>query len=173
MTNWTVSNRPAWMRQSVNKKGRLSLRGNNGWAGQPVVSRTSVNPGKSDGKKNRVVVDRGMFASFSYKGNKDVDHVIFGGQAGAITKRANSVINFGNDKSKDVFEFANTTRTHGPFNHMQRFVVRNFGRGDEIRLQNIGRTFRFKDLRRFGDGVYGLNGVPLDKLRITLAKGLD
>ncbi|SBO41742.1 hypothetical protein [Cyanobium sp. NIES-981] len=160
------------MRQSV-KKGKFSLVGNNGWAGQPVVSRTRVSAGATDGDVNRVYVNRGMFASFNYRGNKDRDKVIFGGQAGAITKRANSVIDFGNDRVRDVFVFTNTTREHGPFNHMQRFVIKNFGREDVVRLRNINKTFRFNDLRSYGNGVYGFNGVPLDKLRVTLASGLS
>jgi hypothetical protein len=155
------------------RKGKLSLLGNDGWAGQSVVSRSTVRAGRSDGKVNRVLVDRGMFASFRYRGNEDRDKVIFGGQAGAITKRFNSVIDFGRDQVRDIFSFANNTRSHGPFNHMQRFVINNFGREDVIRLRNVGRTFRFRDLRSFGNGVYGLNGVPLDKLRINLSPDLS
>ena len=175
MSNWKVRNLPSWMGRRGSKNGsKLNLTGNSTWAGQPVVARVKINArGKGDGITNRVVINRAMAASWSYRGNGDRDKIIFGDQAGAITRRTNSVINFGNDKVRDTFVFTNTTRTHGPFNHMQRYVIRNFGREDVVRLRNVGRTLRFQDLRNFGNGVYGFNGVPLDKLRVSLASGLD
>lgn len=175
MSDWKVRGLPSWMGQSRSRNGsKLSLTGNRTWAGQPVVARVKIrNSGKGDGIINRVVINRAMAASWSYRGNQDRDKVIFGDQAGAITRRTNSVINFGNDTVRDTFVFTNTTRTHGPFNHMQRYVIRNFGREDVVRLRNVGRTLRFNDLRNFGNGVYGFNGVPLDKLRVSLAPGVN
>ena len=179
MSDWNVRNLPSWMSQRTSKNGsRLSLTGNGAWAGQPVVARVKIrNRGKGDGIANRVVINRAMAASWSYRGNLDKDNVVFGDQAGAITKRTRSVINFGNDDVRDTFVFSNTTRTHGPFNHMQNFVIANWGKQDRVVLRNIGgKTFTNKDLQSFGNGVYGFRGVPLDKLRITSlasASGLD
>ncbi|MFQ6538000.1 MULTISPECIES: hypothetical protein [Aphanothece] len=174
MSEFVISGLPGWISKSEKesrKASRLTLLGNaRTWAGQPVVARVKIKAkGKNgDGDVNRVVVNRAMAASWTYKGNADKDTIIFGAQAGAITKRTNSVIDFGNDKVRDTFAFTNNTRFHGPFNHMQRYVIRNFGKQDVVKLNNIGKTLRFKDLRSYGNGVYGFNGVPLDKLRITL-----
>ncbi|WP_198006427.1 hypothetical protein [Cyanobium sp. PCC 7001] len=187
------------MSKRENSRGVLKLSGNSGWAGKSVVDRTVINPGRVDGRPNKVVVDRGMFASLSYQGKDALvdptskavrkgrsalnsqfdpgskafrDVIIMKAQAGTISKRFNSVFDLGADKARDVWVFSNTTQKHGPFNHMQRIRIKNFGREDRIVLRNIGRTFRFKDLRRIGNGVYGLSGVPTDKLNITLVDGL-
>lgn len=200
MTDWKVRRLPSWMSQRENKRGVLRLLGRSGWAGQSVVDRTVINPGRVDGSRNKVVIDRGMFASLSYKGKDALvdptskafrrgktalnsqfdpsskafrDVIIMKGQAGTISKRQNSVFDLGADTAPDTWIFSNTTLKHGPFNHMQRIWIKNFGKEDRIVLRNIGgRTFRYKDLRRQGNGVYGLNGVPVDKLRITLVDGL-
>ena len=54
-----------------------------------------------------------------------IDKIILGGQAGAITKRANSVIDFGRDNVRDVFSFANNTYIF-PIS----FIIRSIGRID-------------------------------------------
>ncbi len=157
-----VSGLPNWINASLSSKGdRLILRGNNGWAGQPVINRIRI---RLKGPVSKVSIDRAMAASWSIKG---ADHIEFGPQAGAITKRVNSVIDFKGDGSHS-FSFANTTKEHGPFNHMQRFRVHNFGPKDVIELRNIGRTFRLDDLQSVAAGLYGLPGVPPTSLVVTL-----
>ena len=158
------------MNEKVGKRGsQLRLTGDRSWIGQPVIDRVGIrNRGKGDGITNRFVANRAMVASWNYRGNGDKDKVVFGNQAGAITKRANSVIDFGRDNVRDTFVFRNSVPGK-PFNHMQRFVIKNFGREDVVRLENIGQTFRFKDLRRFGKVTFGFEGVPIDKLRVNLA----
>ena len=159
-----VTGAPSWMRVSENKRGtRLKLRGNRSWAGQPVIDRVRIR--LRDGVTG-VSINQGMLAQVRVAGSRQGDRIVFGDQAGTITKRFNSIINFGKDNEKDVFTFRNTTREHGPFNHMQRIRITNFGREDVIRLQNIGRAFRFKDLERAGTNKWVLPGVSPASLEV-------
>lgn len=151
------------MSQSV-RKGRLILRGNNSWAGQPVINTVRV---KLTDEVTGVNADRAMMASWRFTGNEQKNQFIFGPQAGAITKRTNSIIDFGRDKVRDKFVFTNNTKEHGPFNHMQRYVIKNFGRNDVIELRNIGRSFTASDLRSIGGGNYVLPGVSQYNLTIN------
>lgn len=117
-------------------------------------------------------VNNAMARNWIFKGSKASDLIDFQSAAGAITKRSQSVINFGKDEVRDRFFFTNNTRTHGPFNHMQRFVIRNFGREDRVTLRNIGRSFGFDDLVSYGNGVMGFRGVDPTKLRVVPIAGL-
>ena len=155
-----VSGTPSWVKESFNKKGTtLRLRGNKSWVSQPVVDRVRV---RLSDEISGVNVNRGMFAQFNVNGTKGRDKVIFGSQAGTITKRFNSVINFKKDNVRDTFVFTNTTKEHGPFNHAQRIVIKNFGKEDRIVLKNIRKTFNFRDVRNDGS----LPGVPVTSIRV-------
>ena len=153
-----VKNAPSWMNCSE-RNGKIKLIGQGNWAAQPVVDRVKV---KLTGKVRKLLVDKGMLASLNVRGTKKSDKVEFGAQAGTITKRTRSVISFGNDTAKDVFIFTNTTKSHGPFNHAQNIVIKQFGKEDKIKLKNIGKTFGYNDVR--GDG--SLPGVPVTAIKV-------
>ncbi len=117
-------------------------------------------------------VNNAMARNWIFKGSRGSDLIDFQSQAGAITKRSQSVINFGKDEVRDQFFFTNNTKTHGPFNHMQNFVIRDFGLQDRVTLRNIGRSFGFNDLVSYGNGVMGFSGVDPTKLRVVPISGL-
>jgi hypothetical protein len=153
---------PSWMTCEVverKKRGEIVMRGRPGWAGQPVVDRVRVT---LKGETNAVTIDQGMLAQLVVRGTKGADRITLGAQAGTITKRFTSRIQMGKDTARDVFTFTNTTASHGPFNHMQRVVVTEFGREDEIRLANVGRVIRYDDVQ--GDG--SIPGVPRLSIRV-------
>ena len=164
MRKFSTKGVPSWMNQRINRKrGTLVLRGNSTWVGQPVIDRVRV---RLDDKITGVNVNRAMGAQWRFIGNSQRNKFIFGDQAGAITKRFNSVMDFGKDNVRDTFVFTNTTQDKGPFNHMQRYVIKNFGEQDVIKLRNIGKTFRADDLIQTGKNRYKLPGVDSTKLRI-------
>ena len=153
---------PSWMTCEVverKKRGEIVMRGRPGWAGQPVVDRVRVT---LKGETNAVTIDQGMLAQLVVRGTKGADRITLGAQAGTITKRLTSRIQLGKDEVKDVFTFTNTTASHGPFNHMQRVVVSEFGKEDVIYLRNRGKRFGYSDVRSDG----GLPGVPVTSLRV-------
>jgi hypothetical protein len=153
---------PSWMTCEVverKKRGEIVMRGRPGWAGQPVVDRVRVT---LKGETNAVTIDQGMLAQLVVRGTKGADRITLGAQAGTITKRFTSRIQMGKDTARDVFTFTNTTASHGPFNHMQRVVVTEFGREDEIQLANVGRVIRYDDVQ--GDG--SIPGVPRLSIRV-------
>jgi hypothetical protein len=155
-----VQGKPAWLGCSVNARiEALVLHGASNWAGQPVVSRVKIQ--LSNGI-NKVKVDQAMAAQWTIVGSSAANRIVFGGQAGAITKNFNSVIDMGKDDVKDVFTFTNSAPGK-PFNHMQRFVVKNFGREDVIELKNIGKSFGYNDVQR--DGSL-LGGASVDSTRV-------
>jgi hypothetical protein len=140
----------------------IRFSGNVSWKGQPVVGRIKVRlSGKDD--VTGVRFDRMMQASYNVRGTRGRNRFVWGDQAGAITKRTNTVVNFGKDDAKDVLVFRNTT-PKSPVVHMQRFRIRNFGTGDVLRLKNLGMTVRQKDLRRMADGRYMIPGVDPTKM---------
>lgn len=99
-----------------------------------------------------------MARDWIFKGSRASGLIDFQSSAGAITKRSQSVINFGRDGVRDrFFFFTRNIRTHGPFNHMKRFVIRNFG---------------LNDLVSYGNGVMGFAGVDPNKLRVVPISGL-
>ena len=154
-----VRGKPDWLGCKVNpRKGVLVLSGARNWAGQPVVSRVKIKLGSGI---NKVNINKAMAAQWTIKGTTAQDRITFGSQAGAITKNHNSVIDLGNDAVKDVFTFTNSAPGK-PFNHMQRFVVKNFGKEDVIQLKNIGKSFGYGDVQRDGS----LPGVPLSTLKV-------
>lgn len=161
-----IIRKPDWVNASKNRRGNvLRLTGNASWAGQPVINELRLNLRKDD-DITRVKFDRMMQASYRIRGTQGRDRIIFGPQAGAITKRLRSVINFGKDDGvRDVFKFSNTVPGK-PFNHMQRIQLRNFGQEDVVKLQNIGRTFRWNDLVGIGDGRYAVPGVSTLALEV-------
>ncbi len=148
---------PDWVNVRFNRRGtKLKLRGNSSWKGQPVVGRIKVN---LKDEVTGVNFDQMMQASYRISGTKGRDRIVFKDQAGSITKRTRSIINFKEDDAKDKFVFKN--RVPGkPFNHMQRMVIKNFGREDVIVLKNIGRKFRYGDLQPAGVDEWTLPGVP-------------
>lgn len=154
-----VRAKPDWMRARVRRRGTtLQLRGNSTWKSQPVIDTVRV---RLRDDITRVNVNQAMAASWRIKGNKQKNKFVFGDQAGAISKRRDSIINFGNDNRRDTFVFTNTVPGK-PFNHMQRFKIKNFGMKDRIVLKNIGRSFGFKDIRPDGS----LPGVPRTSLQV-------
>ncbi|MFQ6537791.1 MULTISPECIES: hypothetical protein [Aphanothece] len=187
--SWTnLVSKPDWITASK-LKGKEStivqLRGNSTWLSQPVAWDATL---KVSGQKQRLKaakglikprdivtgyrIDNAMARSWKGIGSKGSDVFDFQANAGAITKRATSVINFKKDDAPDSFFFTNNTRTHGPFNHMQRFVIKNFGREDTVTLRNIGRSFGYSDLVSYGNGVMGFSGVDPTKLRVVPIQGL-
>jgi hypothetical protein len=157
-----VRNVPSWVNRKVNRKGVLRFSGNSTWKGQPVVGRIKVSlSGKDD--VTGVRFDRMMQASYDVRGTRGRNRFVWGPQAGAITKRVNTVVDFRNDEARDVLVFRNTTPKN-PVVHMQRFRVRNFGSNDIIRLKNLGITVRQRDLRRMGDGRFMIPGVDPSKM---------
>ena len=166
MTRPEISGVPSWMNVSYNKKRtRLNLKGNSTWAGQPVINDIKVTLRGRD-TVTGINIDRAMARSWRFNGTDGKNVFNFMSQAGAITKRTNSIINFGKDTVTDKFIFTNTT-PKDPFNHMQRFVIKNCGKEDEIILKNIGRTFTARDLRSMGGDKYSLPGVSPTKLTVV------
>ena len=155
-----IRSTPDWLTGRINnRKGRAQLRGNSTWKSQPVIDTVRV---KLSGRITDFNVNQAMAASWRIKGNKRSNRFVFGDQAGAITKRKDSVIDFGNDSKRDVLVFKNTVPGK-PWNHAQRFVIRNMGMQDRLVFKNVGRTFTFKDVRNDGS----LPGVPRTSFRVA------
>lgn len=118
-------------------------------------------------------LDRGIFTRWRFLGSKGSDSLEFGPQGHIISKQSGGVVDFRRDVAKDVFTFTNRidvakcSEKHGfkchPLNHLQRVVIKNFGREDEINLQ--GRIYRYTDV---SNGT--LPGVPVDRLRVELSR---
>lgn len=118
-------------------------------------------------------LDRGIFTRWRFDGSKGPDTLEFGPQGHIITKGSGGVVDFKRDSAPDRFTFINRidvekcSEKHGfrchPLNHLQRVVIKNFGKEDSIDLQ--GRIYRLKDVR--ADGT--LADVPPDRLRVELA----
>lgn len=145
-----VTGQPDWLKVKYNeKKGVISLRGDNSWIGQPVINRVKVT---LKGPFDTVKIDRAMLAQLTVR-NKGVDRpkVVLGSQAGTISKRFDSIIDFGKDHKKGVFVFKNTVPGK-PFNHAQRINIRNVKDSDKFILANIGQRFS-------GERMRNLNGV--------------
>lgn len=116
-------------------------------------------------------LNRGIFTRWHFKGSKGADTLEFGPQGHIISKQSGGVVDFKRDTAPDRFTFTNRidvakcSKKHGfpchPLNHLQRVVIKNFGREDVIDLQ--GRLYRYADVK---DGV--LPGVPVDRLRVEL-----
>lgn len=156
-----VFGNPSWMMCEVVGRKTLGIRliGRSDWASQSVVDQVRI---KLQDNVRSVFIDKGMLAQLTVLGTKGADQITLGAQAGTITKRLTSRIKLGNDSVKDVFTFTNNTRTHGPFNHAQRIVIEQFGKEDEIRLANVGRTIRYNDIQKDGS----ISGVPLLSIRV-------
>ena len=116
-------------------------------------------------------LDRGIFTRWRFRGSTGADSLTFGPQGHIISKQSGGVVDFRNDTAPDKFTFMNRidvakcSEKHGfqchPLNHLQRVLIKNFGREDTIDLQ--GRVYRYSDVR---GGL--LPGVPADRLRIEL-----
>jgi len=116
-------------------------------------------------------LDRGIFTRWRFDGSKGPDTLEFGPQGHIISKQSGGVVDFKRDTAPDRFTFTNRidvakcSEKHGivchPLNHLQRVVIRNFGREDVIDLQ--GKLYRYSDVK---GGA--LPGVPVDRLRIEL-----
>lgn len=157
-----VTGQPSWMTCELVPRKRLDqivMQGRSGWAGQPVVDRVRI---KLRGDVRSVAINRGMLAQLTVIGTKGPDRITLGSQAGTISKRFTSRIKLGKDNARDVFTFTNTTASHGPFNHAQRIVIQQFGKEDIIRLKNVNRVIRYKDIQ--GDG--SIPGVPRLAIRV-------
>lgn len=118
-------------------------------------------------------LDRGIFTRWRFDGSKGPDTLEFGPQGHIISKQSGGVVDFKRDTAPDRFTFTNRidvakcSEKHGfqchPLNHLQRVVIKNFGREDTINLQ--GKIYRYADVK---GGV--LAGVPVDRLRVELLK---
>jgi hypothetical protein len=116
-------------------------------------------------------LDRGIFTRWRFRGSTGADSLTFGPQGHIISKQSGGVVDFRNDTAPDRFTFMNRidvakcSEKHGfqchPLNHLQRVLIKNFGREDTIDLQ--GRVYRYSDVR---GGL--LLGVPADRLRVEL-----
>ena len=114
-------------------------------------------------------LDRGIFTRWRFDGSKGPDTLEFGPQGHIISKQSGGIVDFKVDSAPDRFTFTNRidvakcSEKHGfqchPLNHLQRVVIKNFGREDVIDLQ--GKIYRYSDVK---NGV--LNGVPADRLRV-------
>ena len=119
-------------------------------------------------------LDRGIFTRWRFEGSKGPDTLEFGPQGHIITKGSGGIVDFKKDTAPDRFTFTNRidvekcSEKHGivchPLNHLQRVVVKNFGKEDIIDLQ--GRIYRLKDVR--ADGT--LADVPPDRLRVEVSR---
>ena len=116
-------------------------------------------------------LDRGIFTRWRFNGSKGPDTLEFGPQGHIISKQSGGVVDFKVDSAPDRFTFTNRidvakcSEKHGfqchPLNHLQRVVIKNFGREDVIDLQ--GKLYRYSDVR---GGA--LPGVPVDRLRVEV-----
>lgn len=116
-------------------------------------------------------LDRGIFTRWRFDGSKGPDTLEFGPQGHIISKQSGGVVDFKRDTAPDRFTFTNRidvakcSEKHGivchPLNHLQRVVIKNFGREDVIDLQ--GKLYRYSDVK---GGA--LPGVPVDRLRVEL-----
>ena len=116
-------------------------------------------------------LDRGIFTRWRFDGSKGPDTLEFGPQGHIISKQSGGIVDFKADTAPDRFTFTNRidvakcSEKHGfqchPLNHLQRVVIKNFGREDVIDLQ--GKLYRYADVK---GGV--LSGVPVDRLRVEL-----
>ena len=116
-------------------------------------------------------LDRGIFTRWRFNGSTGPDKLTFGPQGHIISKQAGGVVDFRPDTARDVFTFTNRidvakcSEKHGiqchPLNHLQKVVIKNFGKEDIIELQ--GRRYSYNDVT---NGV--LPGVPADRLRVEL-----
>ena len=117
------------------------------------------------------LLDQGIFTRWHFDGSKGADVLSFGPQGHIISKQSGGVVDFKRDDAPDRFVFTNRidvakcSEKHGfpchPLNHLQRVVVKNFGREDQIILQ--GRIYRYGEVK---GGV--LPGVPVDRLRVEV-----
>jgi hypothetical protein len=139
-----------------------------------LVMRTATPRERSADPRKSVTgyyLDRGIFTRWRFDGSKGADTLEFGPQGHIISKQSGGVVDFKRDTAPDRFTFTNRidvakcSEKHGiqchPLNHLQRVVIRNFGREDVIDLQ--GRIYRYADVK---GGV--LPGVPVDRLRVEL-----
>lgn len=116
-------------------------------------------------------LDRGIFTRWRFLGSKGADTLEFGPQGHIISKQSGGVVDFRRDTAPDRFTFTNRidvakcSEKHGfpchPLNHLQRVVIKNFGREDVIDLQ--GKLYRYSDVK---GGA--LPGVPVDRLRVEV-----
>jgi len=141
-----------------------------------LVMRTAAPRARSADPRKSVTgyyLDRGIFTRWRFLGSKGSDSLEFGPQGHIISKQSGGVVDFRRDVAKDVFTFTNKidvakcSEKHGfqchPLNHLQRVVIKNFGREDEINLQ--GKIYRYTDV---SNGT--LPGVPVDRLRVELSR---
>lgn len=155
-----VTGQPDWLRVKYNERGGvIKLSGNNTWKDQPVIDRIQVT---LTDKFNKLIINKAMLAELRVR-NKGADKpkVIFGDQAGTITKRFDTIIDFGKNHEKATFVFKNTV-LGDPFNHAQRISIRNFGENDKIILKNIGEKFSYDRLKRFNGIIPGVSPLAIN-----------
>lgn len=139
-----------------------------------LVMRTAGVQDRRDQPRTSVTgfyLDRGIFTRWRFDGSKGSDTLEFGPQGHIISKQSGGVVDFRRDTAPDRFTFTNRidvakcSEKHGfqchPLNHLQRVVIRNFGREDVIDLQ--GKLYRYSDVK---GGA--LLGVPVDRLRVEV-----
>lgn len=149
---------------SLNQKGRLSIKSGS------VTSHTMGMKMRTGNGVKRIVIDKGVYSMWQFKGTNGKDTLVFGSQGTIINKKRGGVIDFGEDRVVDKFIFKNTinveacSKKHGfkchPLNHLQKVVIKNFGPEDKVILQ--GKTYTINDLN---NGVF--RGVPPERLKVA------
>lgn len=176
-TNWDTINTAGTSARVVREAGSVVLQIQTSDPGAHLtglkMKTASTEKRNKDGRRSVTgfYLDRGIFTRWSFDGSKGSDTLEFGPQGHIISKQSGGVVDFKRDTAPDRFTFTNRidvakcSEKHGiqchPLNHLQRVVIRNFGREDVIDLQ--GKLYRYSDVK---GGV--LPGVPADRLRVEL-----
>ena len=71
-------------------------------------------------------LDRGIYTSWRFNGSKGSDSLTFGSQGVIISKRDGGIVDFKNDKAKDVFTFTNRIDGGGTNNSLNVFIGTGF-----------------------------------------------
>lgn len=155
----------------------LEIRTSNPGAHLSGLRMTTATPKERTEDKRKAVtgyyLDKGIFTRWKFVGSKGPDTLEFGPQGHIISKQSGGIVDFKKDTAIDRFTFTNRidvakcSEKHGfqchPLNHLQRVVIKNFGKEDIVELQ--GKIYRYDDVK---NGL--LPGVPADRLRIELMK---
>ena len=176
-TNWDTINTAGTSARVVREAGSVVLQIQTSDPGAHLtglkMKTASTEKRNKDGRRSVTgfYLDRGIFTRWRFDGSKGPDTLEFGPQGHIISKQSGGVVDFKVDSAPDRFTFTNRidvakcSEKHGfqchPLNHLQRVVIKNFGREDVIDLQ--GKLYRYSDVK---GGV--LPGVPADRLRVEL-----
>lgn len=131
-----------------------------------LVMRTTPLNKRNDNKNavSKFYLDKGVYSDWKFVGSKGSDTLHFGPQGAIINKRRGGVADFGKDDKKDTFIFENQINLerkpdHHPLNHLQKVVIKNFGKEDEIIIQ--GKKYGYADIKN-----NLLPGIGPDRLQV-------